>query len=348
MKRISIVAATCFALMLAASVRAAELGIGDPAPKLAQGRYVQGEPVKEFEKGKVYVIEMWATWCGPCIAAIPHVNELQKKYADKGLIVIGQNVFEEEEDKVEPFVKKQGEKMTYRVAMDDKSDGGNGKMVQTWMTAAGQQGIPCSFIVNQEGRIVWIGHPMAMEKPLEDVLAGKHDLAAAKAEFQRQQAAQKTSQELNVLMNAGKWDEVASRLEEMEKSDPKLAQEFASMRFRALIHTKQTDKVNAMADAALKKVKEEPMTAMMLAGSAVQARDYDLAMKLSDAATEHAGENVFRVHWIQASVHAAKEDWARAIESQKKALEKAPEQARQFLGQQLKQYEEKLAPQKAE
>src|SRR5688572_31224106 len=102
--------------LLAHSAPAAALGVGDPAPKLAQGKYVQGEPVTEFEKGKVYVIEMWATWCGPCIAAIPHVTELQKKYADQGVIVIGQNVWENDESKVEPFIQKMGEKMTYRVA----------------------------------------------------------------------------------------------------------------------------------------------------------------------------------------------------------------------------------------
>ena len=55
------------------------LKVGDKAPPLGKGQWVKGEPVKEFESGKVYVIENWATWCGPCIAAIPHVTEIQKK-----------------------------------------------------------------------------------------------------------------------------------------------------------------------------------------------------------------------------------------------------------------------------
>ena len=55
------------------------LKMGDPAPKLTNGKWVQGDAVKKFEPGKVYVIECWATWCGPCVASIPHVNEIYGK-----------------------------------------------------------------------------------------------------------------------------------------------------------------------------------------------------------------------------------------------------------------------------
>jgi len=152
------------------------LKVGDPAPKLQTGKWVQGQPVQNFQKGKAYIVEFWATWCGPCRASIPHVNELYAQYKDKGLIVIGQNCWEKDESLVEPFVKKMGEKMAYRVALDDKDGSERGKMAETWMKAAGRNGIPSAFLVDTQGRIAWIGHPMQLNpKVIEDVLAGKFD-----------------------------------------------------------------------------------------------------------------------------------------------------------------------------
>jgi thiol-disulfide isomerase/thioredoxin len=155
---------------------AATLKAGDPAPKLETGKYVQGEPVKDFQKGKAYIVEFWATWCGPCRASIPHLNEVYLKFKDKGLVVIGQNCWEQDDSLVAPFVKNMGDKMTYRVALDDKTTNQKGQMAKTWMEAAGRKGIPSAFLVDTKGVIAWIGHPMALkEDVIEDVLAGKYD-----------------------------------------------------------------------------------------------------------------------------------------------------------------------------
>jgi thiol-disulfide isomerase/thioredoxin len=56
---------------------AASLTGRDPAPPLKVSKWLKGEEVKRFEPGKVYVVEFWATWCGPCIAFMPHLAELQ-------------------------------------------------------------------------------------------------------------------------------------------------------------------------------------------------------------------------------------------------------------------------------
>ena len=160
--------------------QAVTLTVGDAAPPLAADKWVKGKPVQKLEKGKVYVLEFWATWCGPCVAAIPHVTELQKKYADQGLTVIGMNVWENDVAQVEPFVKKMGDKMDYAVATDVVARGERqGKMATTWMAAAGRNGIPCSFIVDRQGKIAWIGHPMAMDEPLKKVMESKAEASAS-------------------------------------------------------------------------------------------------------------------------------------------------------------------------
>ncbi len=153
---------------------AADLGM--TAPPLQIREWIKGGPVKLAEGvGKqVYVVEFWATWCPPCRTSIPHLTALQKKFKDRGLVVIG--ISNEVADKVKPFVEKMGDQMDYVVAVDQDNQTGD-----AYMKAFGQGGIPHSFVVDKEGRIVWHGHPMAgLDNTVEQVLAGKFDIEAAR------------------------------------------------------------------------------------------------------------------------------------------------------------------------
>ena len=182
-----IVLATAAILGWAAAGTAGErLKVGDPAPRLAFKEFVKGDNVVQLEKGKTYVIEFWATWCGPCRTVIPHLTKLQQKHKD--VIFIGVSAYERDQKGVKAFVDKMGDKMAYRVALDAVPEGGdprNGKMARAWMTAAAQWFVPRAFIVNAEGKVAWIGHPEALDEPLEQIVAGTYDLKAAAVAFER-------------------------------------------------------------------------------------------------------------------------------------------------------------------
>lgn len=173
MKRLLCLALSCL-LITTCTSNAADLKVGDDAPPFAVNKFLKGEPVKELQPGQIYVIEFWATWCGPCIENIPKLTAMQKKYGNK-VIFVGVSVFERDQTKVAPFVQKQGAKMNYRVAMDKvpaNEAGSKGHMAKNWLIAAGQNGIPCAFIINKEGKIAWIGHPAKMEKVIDSIITG--------------------------------------------------------------------------------------------------------------------------------------------------------------------------------
>jgi thiol-disulfide isomerase/thioredoxin len=165
-------------LLLSATLSAAGLKVGDPAPATRPETMLQGEAVKDFKKGEVYVFECWASWCGPCIAAIPHLNELHKQMGKKGVVITGVNVWESERDaasaqRAKDFLKAQGDKMSYRVALGGKA------FIKDWLEAAEVNGIPHAFVV-AEGKIAWTGHPAQLTaEMLGDILTGTPLAAAA-------------------------------------------------------------------------------------------------------------------------------------------------------------------------
>ncbi|MGH7242834.1 MAG: redoxin domain-containing protein [Phycisphaerales bacterium] len=157
----------------AEAAQAPALTVGSQAPRISVDRWLKGAPVNNYERGRVYVVEFWATWCTPCVASIPHLTELQKKYPNIKIIGITASEqatragFDDRLTKAENFVSTQGNRMDYTVAYD-----GAGTMWSTWMIPAQRGGIPCTFIVGPDGRISWIGHPQLDEfdRALESAL----------------------------------------------------------------------------------------------------------------------------------------------------------------------------------
>ena len=127
---------------------------GKKAPKFIVEEWVSG---KTGVKNKTRIVEFWATWCGPCIRSIPHMNDLQKHFGER-LAIIG--VSGESASKVKAFIKKT--KMNYGVAVDTK------KRMQNSVSC---RGIPLAMVISSDDIVRWQGHPSKLtERLIQQIL----------------------------------------------------------------------------------------------------------------------------------------------------------------------------------
>lgn len=137
--------------------------------------WLQGAPVKEWEKDKVYIFEFWATWCGPCLAAMPHMEQLHQAFKDNPRMqIIGVNVMDRKTpEALKEFIKNRPTPLNYTMAVD--VDGK--KTREKWLEPLKVNGIPHAFAV-KNGRLIWRGHPAQLsEKTMQAML--KPDFSAA-------------------------------------------------------------------------------------------------------------------------------------------------------------------------
>jgi thiol-disulfide isomerase/thioredoxin len=99
----------------------------------------------EDRKGEVLLLNLWATWCGPCRAEMPELVAMHEKYSDKKFKVIGLNSDNESQEDVDAFVKKM--KLNYEIGWADN------KIVGEFVRVTRIQAIPQSFLIDREGRL---------------------------------------------------------------------------------------------------------------------------------------------------------------------------------------------------
>lgn len=199
----------------AGPLAAAELTIGSPAPALEIEHWFHDkEPITAFDPDKVYVIEFWATWCGPCIGSIPHLSELQARHEDD-LVVIG--VSKEDVATIETFLERENDGTTF----DEITSGywlttdPDGSTSEDYMRAAGQGGIPTAFVVGKTGEIEWIGHPMRIDQPIAQILAGEWDREAYAREMAEEQMVQRRFQAIARKLRSNEYSEALVMLDEL-------------------------------------------------------------------------------------------------------------------------------------
>jgi thiol-disulfide isomerase/thioredoxin len=325
------------------------LKAGDPAPALTVSKWLQGAEVSRFVPGKVYVVEFWATWCGPCITMMPHLGEVQAEYRDKGVTVIGFTSVDERGNtaqRVAQFVAKRGPKLGYTFAFEDGD-----KSNAAWLEAAGQNGIPCSFVVDQKGNIAYIGHPMFLGEVLPQVVAGTWDAKTGAAKLEEiEKDVDATFEKLNEGDTATKL----KALKEFEARRPGLANLpfFVAPRIMFLIGTKHYDEAAKAAATAVAKAVELGDTAgLRTVVKVLQSPDAkgqkglsELSLKSADELVKMAGDKDYVALLTAAEAYLAAGDKAKARDLGKKAITAAadePADTRKEIEEITKRYEEK-------
>jgi thiol-disulfide isomerase/thioredoxin len=347
-------AAAAVVLGLAASAATAQtdavksLTIGDKAPKVDISHFVTGEEVKDFKPGHVYVVEFWATWCGPCRASMPHLTETQKEFKDDVTIV---SISDEKLPTVVKFLAGEHpegglwfEKIGYTLTTDpDRSN------YDAYMKAAGQRGIPTAFIVGKDGHVEWIGHPMRMDDPLADVVNDEWDRAAFKAEWQKahenEMKQARVQQKLMKAYQDEDWDKLFAMIEDLVNEDPEAYGHLRTTEFDLLL-TKVKDEAKAV-DCSHKIVKTEWDDAQQLNAFAWQLVDHyktenaellDVAMSAAMRASELTDHKDAAILDTVARVYFEQGDMMSALTWQGKAVRNADGAMKKDLEATLERY----------
>ena len=153
---------------------------GEPAPALNIGEWIKGQPVVIRPGTNVYVVEIWNTTSASSRSAITNLNNLQKRYQDKGLVVV--SVSDEPVAKLKSFVLNTNVDIEYEVALDNKR-----YTSLAYMNPIMQRTVPYAFVVGTNGDLLWHGSPLRgldhavfliTSGAYEENLAKKADLAS--------------------------------------------------------------------------------------------------------------------------------------------------------------------------
>ncbi len=187
--KLKIVLSFIILLNVITEVLSQNLQPGQPAPDFKVEKWIKNGGFDHLQKGKVYIIDLWAIWCTPCIASMPHLSKLQKKYKNSNVEVVGitnVDAWGNTLEKVTEFVQKKDTLLDYHIAWVPASmnkDSLCGIFVHPWMQAIGSMNLPTAFIVDKMGIIAYIGDPLTIDQPLDQLVNDHYDIELAKSNY---------------------------------------------------------------------------------------------------------------------------------------------------------------------
>ena len=209
---------------------------------------LQGVPVTRWEKDKVYVFEFWATWCGPCLAAIPHLESMHRQITKENLPaqLIGVNIRDRvTPEKLKKFLERQNTVPSYTIAVDT-----DGRTDTQWIKPMKVIGIPFSVAV-KNGKIIWRGHPLRLSADFIREMTQPEFVAhtTSKSPKQRAEEADKRVREISKLFNRGQIEEAEQALNRLlSDSSIPVAQKLSALEEPCLaaLRTEEFRQMNAL------------------------------------------------------------------------------------------------------
>jgi thiol-disulfide isomerase/thioredoxin len=196
------------------SAETASTGVkpGEEAPALGACEWIRGDAIQQYDPGHVYVVDLWATWCMPCLNSMPHLRRLETVYPDE-VTVVAMNVWEFRPENIPAFVKDHGDSMPSRIALDHIPPGKEGNEGLVALALLGTQehiSIPRTFVIDGSGRVAWIGEPLEVDGPLKSIVSGTWDSAAFAESYSREMEVELRYRELFAPVEAavqqGDWE----------------------------------------------------------------------------------------------------------------------------------------------
>ncbi|MBM3493919.1 MAG: TlpA family protein disulfide reductase [Armatimonadetes bacterium] len=319
-------------IALAGACSAITLKPGDPAPPMKVGRWVRA-PGKPTAPKKIGVVAFFSSGSAPCKQTYPIVLNVARAHAAR-VQVQAVAVYEKTSGPqdtshyatVAAFVKQMGPQMPYPVGVD----GPGLTMTKTWLEASGQRGVPVAYVVGRDGKILWIGHTMMLQHIMGEILSGKFDAKAFRAQYiaeiEQEECEYRLFKKFNELSEAGRHREAVAELDRIGKAQPEYGRRMVLVRFSLLLKFDEPAAYAFGRELLNGELKEQSGLLWLMARSlldetpGLKSPDYRLAFDLAQRSadlTKHQDANILTA---LAFAHFKLGRVDKAIEIQKAAI----------------------------